>query len=173
VDDEKKMCEECGQRPATWHLTDLVGGKPVQHHLCEECYAKKYGVKLGQSHVTLAQLLAALAPELKEMAGTRCPVCGLSYLEFRQSQRLGCPNDYEAFKAPLEKLLEQVHGSTRHCGKVPPRAGKEAALRSEMRLLKKQQERAIAAQDYELAARLRDRIRQIQEQTHGPQEPDG
>ena len=167
------MCEECGKRPATWHLTDFVDGQPEQHDLCNRCYMRKHGTSVLPSHLALAQLLAALAPELTDMANRRCPVCGISYLEFRQTMRLGCPNDYEVFETALEQLLERIHGAAGHCGKVPSQAGKAASIRSRLRLLRRRQKKAVAVQNYELAAQLRDRISQLQENSDELDRADG
>ncbi|MHC4788562.1 MAG: UvrB/UvrC motif-containing protein [Planctomycetota bacterium] len=163
-DEGETPCESCGERRATWHLTNLVDGEPVQHHLCDECYAEQSG---GQPQVqgAFAQLIAAVVPELRDMALRQCPECGLNYLEFRQTFRLGCPHDYEAFDKALEQLLERIHGASSHTGKVPPTAGEEEAMRSRLRSLRKQQRKAIAEENYELAAELRDNIRELEE--HG------
>jgi len=164
------MCEECGKRPATVHLTDFVEGQAVLRHLCEQCYAEKEGGVVLPPSAVLAQLVAAVAPELREMATQQCPACGIRYLEFRESMRLGCPNDYEAFQKALEPLLESIHGATQHAGKVPPQADDAAATQGRIRSLQRRQEKAVAAEDYELAAELRDRIKELE---NGPDEPEG
>jgi protein arginine kinase activator len=163
--EEHLPCEECGKRRATVHLTEMQDGQPVQHHICQECYEQKEG-GLSQAAV-LAHLVAAVAPELKELASQHCPDCGINYLEFRQNLRLGCPRDYEAFDKALEQLLERIHGSSEHCGKVPVGADKGSRKQSLLKL----QQQAIADEDYELAAELRDRIADLEEH-NGPDEPE-
>jgi protein arginine kinase activator len=167
VENEEIICGECGRNRATVHLTDFVDGKPVERHLCEKCYAEREGGTVPRS--IFSQLLAAVAPTLAEMGARQCPACGISYLEFRHGFKLGCQNDYEVFEQPLEQLLEQIHGATRHCGKVPPGSGGNEAIRSRIRLLRRRQERAVADEKYELAAQLRDRIKELQK--HGLDEP--
>ncbi|MCK4375468.1 MAG: UvrB/UvrC motif-containing protein [Candidatus Brocadiae bacterium] len=168
--EDETICGECGKRRATWHLTDFVGGQAVQQHLCEQCYRKKEGGS-ADAEAAFARLIAAMVPELKEMATRECPACGISYLEFRQSMRLGCPNDYEAFNKPLEELLQRIHGGARHNGKVPLTADREAGVRSRISSLRRQQKKAVAEENYELAGELRDRIRKLQE--HEPDAPEG
>jgi protein arginine kinase activator len=169
-EEEEAICQKCGKRRATWLVTDLVDGKAVRQELCEECY-KKQEHGLHKDHAVFAGLIAAMVPELKEMALRECPQCGLNYLEFRQTLRLGCPHDYEAFGEPLEQLLERIHGSARHSGKVATTAGREESVRSQLRSLRRQQQRAIAEENYELAAELRDRMKELEE--HGRGEPEG
>lgn len=169
MDEEELTCGHCKKQRATWHLTTFVEGRPVQQHLCDDCYQKTEGGGQGGGGA-FARLLAAVVPELKEMALRQCPSCGLDYLEFRQTMRLGCPRDYETFDKPVEQLLERIHGAVQHNGKVPPTAGKEQAVRSRVRSLKRQQKKAIAEEKYELAADLRDRIRELEK--HGPDIPE-
>ena len=168
-DPEEIMCEECGKNRATVHLTDMVAGRAVPHHYCPECYASKQPTPAGGPAEFLSQILAALAPELKELGTRQCTACGINYLEFRQTMRLGCPTDYQVFEKPLERLLERIHGSTHHCGKVPAGAGNSAADRSRLRSLRKRLEEAVSQEKYELAAQLRDHIRELGQD--GPEEP--
>jgi len=161
----EKMCESCGKRKATVHLTEIVDGQPMRRDLCEECYREQEHdlPGLSLSHV-FAQLIEAVAPELKELSTRVCPHCGTNYLEFRQSMRLGCPHDYEVFGEALEQLLERIHGGRVHVGKAPAKLsllgaqGKEMAA-NRLRILEEQMQQAVAVEDYERAARLRDQIR--------------
>jgi protein arginine kinase activator len=76
-------------------------------------------------------------------------------MEFRSRGRLGCPRDYEVFARGLLPLLQRAHGATRHVGKAArrsPSASRRLLLRAQLR-------RAIAREDFELAARLRDQLR--------------
>jgi protein arginine kinase activator len=168
---EEIMCEECGKNRATVHLTDVVDGRAIPHHFCDECYATKQAPRDRGPAAFLSQILAALAPELKELGARQCPTCGINYLEFRQSMRLGCATDYQVFEKPLERLLERIHGNTHHCGKVPCGSGNEAADRSRLRSLHKRMEQAASEENYELAAELRDHIKELEE--NGPEEPQG
>ncbi len=161
-------CQECGEKRATVHVTELKEGQKLQRHLCETCYAQQEGPKFLSPGAVFAQILAAVSPELKELSTKECPECGLSYLEFRQQGVLGCEQDYEAFAEPLEQLLEQVHGESRHCGKVPPQAGRRAVVASKLRSLKHKLERAVEREDYESAARLRDRIKALESERDEP-----
>ena len=124
-------CQQC-EKPATFHITDLTGDDLLALHLCPDC-AKHYlqpgesadaGPATGagitgfiQQQLTLEQT----AEELKELDSKECPVCGVSFYEFRQSGRLGCPHDYIIFANELEPLLVNVHGGTLHVGKQPKR----------------------------------------------------
>jgi protein arginine kinase activator len=170
-EEEAPLCQECGKRRATVRFTEIVDGKPKLYLLCDACYEKKEGHPAVSPTALLAKFLSAFAPELKELGLTRCPECGISYLEFRQRGTLGCPADYQAFEEGLEPLLEQIHGATEHCGKVPTRAGRQAAVRSQVRSLKRRQQMAVEQEDYERAAVLRDRIQELEAEQDEVEKP--
>jgi protein arginine kinase activator len=154
-------CQHC-QDEASVHLTEVIQGKRRELHLCAPC-ARKAGLVAaappppGLLDAVVQQLIVAHVGELVgELAESRCPDCGLKFMEFRGGGRLGCPNDYEAFEAGLLPLLRRAHGATRHVGKAPARrpAG-HGRLRLRARL-----RAAVEREDYEEAARLRDLLRQ-------------
>ena len=91
-----------------------------------------------------------------------CPNCNITFLESRNSGRLGCPYDYEVFRDELMPLLENIHDETRHSGKVPKRAPRNSQQQTTLIQLRNEQKRMIAEEKYEEAARIRDKIRSIE-----------
>jgi len=169
---ERPMCEECGEKRATVHLTEFVDGQPVLRHLCEDCYTQKEG-GLGLSPMAaFAHILAAVAPQLQQLGDLECPRCGATYLDFQQRGVLGCPQDYEVFEAGLSQLLEQIHGAGQHCGKLPPQADEQARRRCELEGARHRLELAVEEENYELAARLRDRISELEAEQDESDEPE-
>src|SRR5260370_42584001 len=94
-----------------------------------------------------------------DLARLTCPECGIKYMEFKAEGRLGCPHDYEVFQAALEPLLQRIHRSVRHAGKVPRHGRLHAARLAEILELRQQLHSAEAAEAYEEAARLPDLLR--------------
>ena len=183
------QCDICGKKKATVHLTEIVDEQMSEMHLCEEC-ARNKSAQMEQQF-GLGDLLAGLSDVGKTAAKTddknalKCPACGLNYEDFRKFGRLGCGECYTSFKEHLTGLLRKIHGSNRHLGKVPvplqaqaegvaaaSESSKGAALLSAASVvvspdsvedLKKQLNVAIAAEDFEKAARLRDKIRGLEQ----------
>jgi protein arginine kinase activator len=98
----------------------------------------------------------------QESAELVCDVCGLTFGEFRQQKLLGCPHDYDAFERVLLPLIEGAHGGAgQHVGKVPHRRGEQTKHNALLRL-RGELKKAVAAEDYEKAARLRDQIQELE-----------
>lgn len=157
-------CQKC-TKAATLHITEVVSDDQFEElHLCEEC-ANKYlnephqkgGPKAGESGVT------AEGEEGAALSQRVCPICGIKFIEFRNTGRLGCPHDYQEFRDELVPLLENIHGETRHCGKTPRRLPQNKQTQSELIQLRKQLHQAVTKEAYEEAARIRDKIRQLEE----------
>ena len=160
-------CQKC-PKAATLHITEIVSEEQVEElHLCEEC-AHRYLYEPQQNKNTAiktAPSSSGAGEESDEPAvlNHECEVCGIKFVDFRNSGRLGCPHDYEEFREELTPLLENIHGETRHCGKTPRRLPQSKQTQSELVQLRKQLMSAVHKEAYEEAAKIRDRIRQLEE----------
>lgn len=163
-------CQFCGEA-ATVHLTDIVNKKKREMHLCEDCARRQNLIPDAPSpQLNLPALLQLIMNQFAPTVGAgsdsdevdpaslTCPTCGLKYAQFRADGRLGCPEDYEVFYPVLVPILERVHRGLQHCGKVP-RAVRRQRNEDELTDMKTLLDEAVAAEDYEEAARLRDSIR--------------
>lgn len=168
----KERCQKCS-KPATYHITDIHRGKPREFHFCDEHARQHLAPPEETPTPSVSELAAGLIkgslaasgvdPSAPERPG--CPICQLTFSEFRNSGRLGCPHDYEVFRDELMPLLENIHDETRHCGKVPRRAPLNSQRQTELIDLRNQLKRAVAAEDYETAAQLRDQIKSLEQES--------
>jgi len=162
------LCDSCHENEATVHLTEIINNKMTKLHLCENCAREKS--QEMEEHFGLADLLSGLADlvpgeekteEKIQDTGIKCPTCGFGFQNFRKMGRLGCPKCYDTFKEQLNPLLQKIHGSDMHLGKIPTKkevVRNKATLVSE---LKSRLEKAIELEEFEEAARLRDRLRSL------------
>lgn len=153
-------CLRCAKQ-ATYHITEVLPEERFEEvHLCEEC-AKKY---LAQPHKKPAPGKPAESAGGAEeaLAGPTCDACGLSYLEFRNHGRFGCAHDYDAFKGELLPLLESIHGEVRHAGKAPRRLPRTQSEQVELAALRRRLQQLVTEENYEEAARVRDRIKELE-----------
>jgi protein arginine kinase activator len=163
-------CNACGERDGVVSLTQIVEGDVRTVSLCAKCAAEK-GIEtgIGLAETPLGGFLAALGesadPDAPLAAALEagCSSCGATLRDFRETGRVGCAECYRAFDAPLRELLRRLHGSTHHTGMryqgsetapvTPPEEGGARELRDQLR-------RAIEAEHFELAAEIRDRLRE-------------
>jgi protein arginine kinase activator len=159
------LCSACKEKPATVHLTQIVGEKMQKLDLCEEC-AKLKGVNDPTSFsLADADVLFGLgaSQEIDQAAGmeTKCPHCGFTQADFKKSGRLGCPECYKTFAEGLEGLLKSMHKGTRHIGKVPEALRESREQADRLKLLQKRLAKAIDEENFEQAASLRDEIKHL------------
>lgn len=162
-----KKCLRCNKQ-ANLHITELKNGKAQPLHLCETC-AQEYlsVVELGgkPEEFTTDEVQDLETEEVPESASSSraCPYCGITFKQFRAQGRLGCPHDYEVFRAELLPLLESIHsGETQHVGKCPPLASDSSRRHHELLRLRSQLKSAVAEEAYEKAAELRDKIQKLE-----------
>jgi protein arginine kinase activator len=157
------LCDVCKCNDATVFLTQILEGKMQKVNLCDAC-SKEKGVQ-DPTGFALADLLLGIgaAEEIEKGAITeKCPVCGYTQADFKKTGRLGCSTCYTTFAEGLNTLLKAMHKGTAHVGKLPQRAQRTIELNDRMRTLTESLEKAVAEENYETAASLRDQIKQLE-----------
>lgn len=158
-------CDHCDNE-AVVHEVLIKHGTKKEVHLCAE-HASAQGYLIQQQKSPMAQVFTQLvvsqSPSAKGAgappAGKACAGCGLTFAQFRRSGVLGCPDCYDSFASELASLIERAHaGATHHAGKTPRRAGGSLDQQLEVRRLVKELDRAIATEQYERAASIRDQL---------------
>lgn len=164
------MCEECGIRPAKFHLMTITNDERTERNLCAVCMAKYQKQLPGIDFSNLAGILNGILdktigkqaePVDDGMGDVTCEQCGMTYAEFQKCGMLGCANCYQAFKTPLNALLQRVHGNTQHAGRVPGGVHSGTSIRMNIDRLREKLQKAVADEEYEQAAKLRDTIRAL------------
>lgn len=160
------VCNACGQNEATIHLTEIMNNQIMEVHLCESC-AEQKGSDF-KTHFDFNKLLASLsdiglAGRTETGEQLACKSCSMSYEEFGRTGRLGCADCYRAFELVLTPLLKRVQRDLHHVGKVPAKATGEIKWSVELRDLHEQLKRSVEAETFEEAAKIRDRIHQLEE----------
>lgn len=158
------LCESCLKKKATVHYTEIIKNQMVKINLCEDC-AKEKGIDI-YSKFTVADLLSGLTDleGAKTLVEDReCPECGMTYGEFKETGRFGCAECYNTFEEMLATLFEAIHKASRHVGKMPKRWSKKGAGEVELKTLEDQLDKAVRAEAFEEAARIRDQIKMLKE----------
>ena len=168
------LCDKCKKNEATLVFEQIINGTKTTYHLCQYC-AQSFDNSMSFDHFLknflgamfsgLAESMPATAPSESKAGPGRCPTCGQSYEDFRETSRLGCADCYQAFRPQLQAALKNIQGSHSHEGKIPHRAGSELIYRRHMENLKAELAKAIQNEEFEEAARLRDLIREKQSES--------
>jgi len=149
----------------------MYNGNQVHLSLCSECAAKKGVGLFNLGGASLPKLLGSffgfgplgmgqVQPSIA--TGKTCPNCGVSLITIGQHGRLGCSTCYEVFKEHLEPTLRRIHGNTVHTGKLPKKGAGKVKLQRQIEQLKSELQAAVANEQYEKAAELRDRIKELE-----------
>ncbi len=179
------LCDDCHKNQANIHLRRKTDTKIVSLALCQEC-AKKRGLghelKSELEKLTLnmnAQLMSNDIEntgkdakndgniKLKECGNKSttpiCDICKTTLAQFSKTGRFGCPSCYAAFAEALPPIIAAIHRGHKHRGRTPMSAktDKPAAVEdnvAKIEELREELERAVATENYEHAAIIRDKI---------------
>ena len=178
------LCEECGVREATIAMVVRAGGESTTRHLCPECMKRVHQELLGKPIQDLLSGILSAISDGDESASPQedivCPQCGRSLHEFQRTGRLGCAGCYQAFREQLQPMLLRIHGRAQHAGfqpeaasaaftmaesaaeKAANAAAAAAAVPDRKAELTRLMAQAVAVEDFETAAQLRDELRALQ-----------
>ena len=158
-------CDRC-EKLATVHLIEIEQGQKIEKHLCEKCAAgEDVPIKIQQPPISelLDKFMFKHSAVETHTPTLRCGNCGMTYEKFRKGGLLGCPECYDAFGALMGPLLERAQeGATEHTGKVPVHAGVDELRQARVRRIRRELDQAVASEQYERAANLRDQLSKIE-----------
>lgn len=164
------LCEECGVNEACYTISVMMGGQVTQRRLCADCMAKmNMNLAAGNVKHLLSAIMSAITggeeaeaiPAAAPQEEVVCPKCSTTLSRFTKSGKLGCPHCYTAFREQLTPMLQQIHGRVQHAGRKPIEDEGAQRRRDMYDRLTRQLERAVAMEDFETAATLRDQLRHL------------
>lgn len=187
------LCERCKQNEATVYVSQVVNGQTTEHYLCDDC-VKKGEKDMGTQAILFNNFISELMKIALEdgyikspnpPAQKRCSRCGLSLKEFLEIGRFGCTECYTTFNNELKNAFTNVHGNTKHVGKIIaspeissvsseeelPRTmlnrrsdrTEDESIEEKIKRLESRLKEAVKEEAYEEAARLRDEIRALKQ----------
>jgi protein arginine kinase activator len=155
-------CQFCKANEATIHFKQVMNGAVKELAMCMECAAER-GFN-PEAPAGLTDFLFSISGKDGPQAATHaedvsCPSCHMHYGDFRKTSRLGCPACYGAFASDLGGVIASMQRGRRyHKGRVPSWVD----MGAEKERLKGALREAVAAQNFEEAAHLRDRLRSLE-----------
>ena len=164
------LCQNCGKNEATTHIKQIINGDMAESHLCSDCAAHAgysdmfsgFGLNLSG---LFSGLLGDMMPSISSGKSPRCPKCGTSFDEIVRDGRVGCADCYRTFYDKLLPSIQRIHGKIKHSGKVTnsaPAETKPETTEEKIEKLKEAMNEAVAKQDFENAAKIRDEIKALE-----------
>ncbi len=169
------LCQDCNKREAQVNLMQIVNNEKLTLSLCKECAAARgFHSPLDNAPFPLAEILSGLADSTPPAGETEpavnlvCEGCGLTFEEFTRQGRFGCGDCYTAFRQRLETIMRKIHGASLHRGRNPEitkfDTEEQVALPvKEEERLETELRKAIEAEDFERAAELRDKLKEVKD----------
>ena len=167
------LCQKCHKNLATMRYAEVVSGKVSELQLCPDCMTRLQdeaasGFELsGVAAAKSKQKPAADTPAEPKVLNRVCRTCGADLKEAIQLNRVGCSACYEALGDSLEQVLRGFHVGQRHRGKEPHVSDSRKIARSELHSLRALLRSSLKSENYEEAAKLRDRIRTLETSMSG------
>ena len=147
------MCEICGAEEGQIKYTKVINGEKVEFFICKNC-AKEKGFQTPDA----ASMEGVGGEEKKTQHDAVCAMCGWKLTDVEKRGKFGCANCYEVFRPYIQNLVNKLHGKVKHKGKVPVLDEGKLIIKKRIREVKKELDAAIKKEQYQLAAKLRDRI---------------
>ncbi len=154
------LCTNCGKNQATVHIKRTVNGITKEYMLCSECAAKSEFTPSFSDFDSLLKSAFSFMPRSVQTKRKACPVCGSTLHSISESGKLGCAQCYEVFAEELRPTIARIHANAVYVtgNELPPEKKEENRLEN----LKTQLSKAVNEENYELAAKLRDEIRELE-----------
>lgn len=159
------LCDNCHNRVANVHLTQIINNEKVDIHLCENCardnnYMNFSGI-CDISNFFNSILGFTEQPYMNTPKQETCKGCGMTFDDFKKTGKFGCADCYSTFSDKIEPIVRRIHGNVVHGGRTPKGTEVKVMQLSEADMLKKQLEDAIKVENFEEAAKIRDKIKAL------------
>lgn len=161
------LCQLCKKNPATVKISYMIADTKNEISICKQCADNK---GIDNPANTLPQIFDNFLVEIlgqqpinssKTSKEKGCPICGTTWESFHQTGLFGCENCYSIFTKELDVLLRRIHGSNKHIGSRPQSLRSKIDA-SELKQMQMELQEAIKSEKFELAAELRDVIKDAQ-----------
>ena len=174
------LCTKCGKKEATVYYKQNINGKITEYNLCNDCAAeirKQYNNTVGENlgsffndgfgEMNLLGSLFGIRPTERLAPAKTCPFCGATYRDFAESGKAGCAKCYDVFRSALSDTIVGIHGHREHTGRVPKKLLPHMSREKKIEKLKDKLSIAVGKQEFEEAAKLRDEIKKLEDESAG------
>ena len=162
------LCDKCKKNAAAVHVETVVNNEKTARNLCAAC-AAGFNIQMDFASF-LGSFMQNVFPggKTETAADTYCKSCGMAFSRFKSAGRFGCADCYKYFEPQTEMILKNIHGSSRHEGKIPRGLAAETGQARALEKLRQSLKKAVETEEYEEAASLRDAIRAMEAESGKP-----
>lgn len=174
------LCQNCNKNEANVRYTQIINGEKQEIFLCEKC-SREMGIGNIDFNIPISfssffgDLLENYSdtnffPSIMKPEELKCNECGMTFSEFIDNGKFGCANCYNVFSNKIDPILKNIHLSNRYTGRKPILLSKNIEINksesndnknSEIEILKEKLNRAVKEENYEEAAKIRDKIKEL------------
>lgn len=157
------LCEKCKKKPAILYFQQIINGEKKEYHLCEDC-ASQINMDLSFDNMFKGFLDGFNDNYNNKYVKNdlKCLSCEYTFEDFKTTGRVGCADCYSVFKSQMNNILKNIHGRCEHTGKIPSRFFEGITIKNEINKIRDDLKKAVAAEEFEEAARLRDKIKALE-----------
>ena len=162
------LCQLCHKNTASIRYAEVVDGTVTDLDICSECLERRQsgeegGFELATPSPFVHQQHAKASPLIHDATPTDvCTSCQTALQTIIDEGEVGCAECYSSFPVQVESLLEGIHQGLNHRGKSPQVDDVRARIHSELQTKRSLLKVALAEENYEEAAVLRDNIQRIE-----------
>lgn len=175
------LCEKCKQNPATVHYQQNINGQLTEYHLCEHCANEMeltpsfdnmfdnsffndsfFNDNMFKGFLNGFSSPLSISGSKQSSSSLTCPSCGFSFNDIQQQGKFGCADCYKTFSNQIDSILKNIQANNQHNGKFPQKSGTELRVKHEIESLKLKLQKAIENEQYEEAAQIRDKIKELE-----------
>ena len=180
------LCDNCKKNEANIRYSEIINGVKKELNLCDEC-SKKLGLQnIGINWdislpIDFSSFFGGFIenfdspefmPLFNEIKELKCKNCNSTLEDIANKGRLWCAECYTTFESKLDPIIKKIQGSNIHTGrigkilenKIEKKADNDKSTdnSNELEKLKIELKKAIKDERYEDAAKLRDKIKEIE-----------
>lgn len=160
------VCDNCKINAATISWQQSSNDEIFKINLCSSCADKLsldiYFSNFFKDFLDEIEKIDFFSKKNESLDIKRCKICGNTLEMLKKTGKVGCSNCYAIFKEELKPILNKIQSSHKHIGKLPQKLGPKVKIKMEIQELKKELELAVAEEKFELAAKIRDNIREME-----------
>ena len=162
------ICQICGKHNASMLVRQIIDGKAKELYLCRAC-AKKHHIYSDDKEMSLSLkaifdgFLPKLGGKEETSDGTRppvCPDCGMPLSRVKEKKIIGCSRCFFYFRDTVLKLMLETSGEVFYAGNLPKQPETFSGTAVSVQYLEEELQKAVENEEYELAAYLRDKIKE-------------